>query len=233
MPSMRRSIWFWLSFGFAIILAIYFTSRIIMIGMGHGTMAKLHKTYITADVGNKDMTALSAAASMPKNTSFYSIDLDNLNANILSVPGVKDAAVRRMPNGNLAIRVSFHHFVASWTDGENYFPLSDDGTIANKPSTERPTSALLFRGPVPQNMPNKITDITNAANDMLPYIDYIEWIENRRWNIHTTNGITIKLPENDFSYAISSLTTINKNHNILERAITVIDMRDPARILVR
>ena len=226
---MRRSIWFWLSFVIALLLAIYFTSRIVMIGLGHGSMARLHKTSITADVENKDMTALSAAASFPKNTPLYSIDLENLNNNILSVPGVKDSSVRRLPNGNLIIKVSFHHFVATWTDGENYFPLSDDGTIANAPSDERPTSAVLFRGPVP----NDITEITNAANDMLADIDYIEWIENRPWNIHTTGGITIKLPETDFTYAISSLITINKNHNILGRDIKVIDMRDPARILIR
>ena len=233
MPGMRRTFWFWLSFGVAIVLAIYFISRVIMVGMGHGSVARLHKTSIVADVENKDMTALSAAASLPKNTSIYSVKLDDINSNLLAVPGVKDAAVRRLPNGNLVIRVSFHHFVAAWTDGMNYFPLSDDGTIANNPSSERPSSAILFRGPVPQNMPNKITDITNAANDMMADIDYIEWIENRRWNIHTNGGITIKLPENDFAYAISSLITINKNHNILGRDIRVIDMRDPARILVR
>ena len=197
--------------------------------MGHGTVSRLHKTSIVADAEKKDMTALSAAVALPKNTHIYSINLDSMNQNILSVPGVKNSAVRRMPNGNLIVHVSFHHFVATWTDGENYFPLSDDGTIANTPSTERPESALLFRGPVPKD----ITEITNAATDMLNDIDYIEWIENRRWNIHTNGGITIKLPENDFIYAISSLITINKNHNILGRDISVIDMRDPARILVR
>lgn len=225
---MKQKILFWLSFCIAIIMAIYFASRVIMVGLGHGDMARLHKTSIIADVENKDMTALAAAAALPKNTRIYSVDLDDLNSNILSVPGVKDSAVRRLPNGNLTIRVSFHHFVASWTDGENYFPLSDDGTIANTPSSERPDTAVLFRGPVPNN----ITEITNAANDMLSDIDYIEWIENRRWNIHTTGGITIKLPENDFASAIAGLISINKNHNILGRNISVIDLRDPTRMLV-
>ncbi|MBR4507573.1 MAG: cell division protein FtsQ/DivIB [Alphaproteobacteria bacterium] len=226
---MRRSIWFWISFCVAIVLAVYFISRIIMVGMGHGSMARLHKTSIIADIENKDMTALSAAAALPKNTPLYSIDLNEINSNILSVPGVKDSATRRLPNGNLIIHVSYHHFVAAWTDGESYFPLSDDGTIANNPSSERPTTAILFRGPVP----NDITEITNAANDMLADIDYLEWIENRRWDIHTTGGITIKLPEKDFGTAIASLITINKNHNILGRDIRVIDMRDTARILVK
>jgi len=226
---MRRSIWFWLSFCTSIVLAVYFISRTIMIGMGHGNLARLHKTSIIADVENKDMTALLAAASLPKNTPLYSVDLNEINSNLLSVPGVKDASTRRLPNGNLIIHVSYHHFVAAWTDGESYFPLSDDGTIANNPSDVRPTSAVLFRGPVPHD----ITEITNAANDMLSDIDYLEWVENRRWNIHTTGGITIKLPEKDFATAIASLITINKNHNILGRDIHIIDMRDPARILVR
>ena len=133
--------------------------------MGIGPMARLHKTYITADVGNKDMTALSA-----------------------------------------------------------------DGKYDDKsPITDRPESTLLFRG----QLPNDISDITNAANDMISDIDYIEWIENRRWNIQTTGGITIKLPEHDFVSAIASLITIDKTHNLLGRDIRVIDMRDPARILVK
>lgn len=237
MQIMKRSFWFWLSFCITIILAVYFISRVIMTCMGYGNATLLHKTYITADVENKDMTALSAAAALPKNTHIYSVDLDSLNANILSVPGVKDASVRRMPNGNLIINVAYHRFVAAWTDGESFYPLSDDWTIANKPTDTRPESAVLFRGPVPQDendkLNNNITEITNAANDMLSDIDYIEWIEKRRWNIHTTGGITIKLPERDFASAIAGLITINKTHNILGRAITIIDLRDPARILVR
>lgn len=231
MPSMRRSIWFWLCFCIAIILAIYFVSRVIMVGMGHGNLARLHKTSIVADIENKDMTALSAAASLPKNTSIYSVDLDDITSNLLSVPGVKDASVRRLPNGNMIIHVAFYHFIAAWTDGQDYFPVSDDGMVSDIPSNEYSASAIVFRGT--KKLPSNITDITNAVSELADEIDYIEWIEDRRWNIYTKGGITIKLPENDFAYAIASLITINKNHNILGRDIRVIDMRDPARILVR
>lgn len=228
MPSMRRSFWFWVSFCVAIILAIYFASRIIMISMGHGDLARLHKTSIIADVENKDMSSLSAAAALTTNTPLYT-NLDDINARISAVPGVKHSAVRRLPNGNLTIHVSYHHLVAAWTDGESYYPISDDGTKIENPSETRPESALLFRGPIPSN----VAEITTAVNDMLPDIDYVEWIEDRRLDIHTTGDITIQLPEDDFAHAIALLIEINKNHNILGRDIQVIDMRDPARILVR
>lgn len=205
--------------------------------MGHGAVAKLHKTQIISDAENKDMTALSAAVALPKNTRIYSVSLNDINEKLLSVPGVKNAATRRLPNGNLIIHVSHYHFVATWTDGENYFPLSDDWTTANNPTDERPKSAVLFRGPIPTDdidkQNNNITEITNAANDMIDNIDYIEWIEKRRWNIHTNDGIIIKLPESGFASAIAGLITLNKNNNILGRDIHVIDMRDPARILVK
>ena len=197
--------------------------------MGHGNLARLHKTSIIADVENKDMTALSAAAALSTNTPLYT-NLDDINARISAVPGVKYSAVRRLPNGNLVIHVSYHHLIAAYTDGESYYPISDDGTKIENPSDTRPESAVLFRGQIPTT---KVAEITTAANDMLADIDYVEWIENRRLDIHTTGGITIQLPEDDFAHAIARLIDINKNHNILGRDIQVIDMRDPARILVR
>ena len=229
MPSMRRSFWFWVCFCVAIVLAIYFISRTIMIGMGHGNLARIHKTSIIADVENKDMSSLSAAAALPTNTPLYT-NLDDINTRISSVPGVKHSAVRRLPNSNLVIHVSYHHLIAAYTDGESYYPISDDGTKIDNPSDIRPESAVLFRGAIPKN---KVAEITAALNDMLNDIDYVEWIENRRLDIHTVGGITIQLPENDYAQTVARLININKNHNILGRDIQIIDMRDPARILVK
>ena len=64
-------------------------------------------------------------------------------------------------------------------------------------------------------------------------IDFMEWVENRRWNIHTVNGITVMLPETDPDMAVNTLITLNNNHQILAKNLSVIDMRDSARILVK
>ena len=116
-----------------------------------------------------------------------------------------------------------------WTDGANYYPLSADGTIVNTPTEIRDENHIVFRGAVP----NDISAITDAAQNLLGILDYIEWIENRRWNLHTTGGITIKLPEHNAINAINTLITMNQTHHILNRKISVIDMRDDARILVK
>lgn len=226
---MKRSIWFWLCFVIAIILAIYFSVRIIMTGTGHGNLSRVRNISISADIKNADLSALATAATIAPGTHSYSVDLNAMNARIATIPGVRKSAVRRMPNGNISVQVSLYQAVALWTDGENYFPLSGDGTIVNTPTDTRDTGNIVFRG----KLPNDITEITKIARNLIGDLDYIEWIENRRWNLHTTGGITVLLPESDPTSAITSLITLNKNHGILHKDITIIDMRDTARTYVK
>ncbi len=226
---MKRSFWFWLCFIIAIIFGIYFATRIIMVGTGHGNLARVHNISIHSDVKNQNLSAIAAAIGISPNTPIKSVPLDELKNRVLSVPGVKDCAVRRLPNGNIVIRTSMHHTVALWTDGENYFPLSADGTIVNTPTNIRNIADVVFRG----ELPNDISEITRAAHNLVGNIDYMEWIENRRWDIHTTGGIIVMLPEQNPTSAINTLMTLNTNHRILGKAIKIIDMRDDARILIK
>lgn len=226
---MKKSLWFWLCFAVAIIFAVYFSVRIIMTGMGRGTNAYVNNISISADQSDKDLSAIVAAATVAPNTRTYSIDLDVLNSHVSNVPGVKKSAVRRMPNGNISVKVALYRAVALWTDGNHFFPLSADGTIVNKPTDIRDASHVVFRG----KLPNNISDITNAAHNLVGQLDYMEWIENRRWNMHTVDGITVMLPEDNPVAAIGTLISLNNNHNLLGKDITLIDMRDSARILVK
>jgi cell division protein FtsQ len=226
---MKKSLWFWLCFSVAIVFAIYFSVRVVMTGTGRGTNAYVTNISISADQSDKDLSAIVAAATIAPNTRTYSIDLDMLNERVSKVPGVKKSAVRRMPNGNISVRVALHRAVALWTDGQNFFPLSADGTIVNKPTDVRDASHVVFRG----KLPNDITQITNVAHNLVGDLDYMEWIENRRWNMYTNGGITIMLPEENPLAAIGTLISLNNNHNILDKDIKLIDMRDSARILVK
>lgn len=226
---MKKSFWFWLCFVVAIILAVYLASRIIMTSLGHGAAATVKSISISSDSGRQNLSSVAAFSGIPPGTKTYSVNLDDINARIATIPDVKTSAVRRLPNGNLAIRVNLHKAVALWTDGENFYPLSADGTIVKRLIDERPENTVVFRG----NLPDDIAEIAKVAHNLTPHLDYLEWIENRRWNIHTLGGTTILLPEQDPVASISALMIMDKNHHILSKRIDVLDMRDSARILVK
>lgn len=226
---MKRNLWFWLYFVAAILLAIYFATRIVMTFMGRGPISMVRNIHVSADTNAKDLTPMVAATGVAPGTRAYSVNLELVNERLLNTPGVRESAVRRLPNGNLSVRLHLYRAVAGWTDGTYYYPLSADGTVVNNPSEERKPGVVMFRG----NVPNDISAITKAATNLITEIDYLEWIDGHRWNIVTNDGIVIMLPESDPVAAIASIGMLNQNHNILSKNLKTIDMRDDARILVK
>ncbi len=235
--EMRKTIWFWLCFVCAIVLAIYFSARIVMIKMNYGKPVLVHNISIVADRSDVDLSPLRDAVSVSSGTPLYSVNLESINNQIANVAGVKKSSIRRLPNGTISVHVQMHNVLGLYQQSDGmYYPISDDGFIVNDPSVERQPNTILFRGAKPKN----ITKITQSVTPLTPFIDYIEWIENRRWNIYTTTGITILLPEDvvgtpeyEPNDAIVKLNNLNQEKSILSRAIKVIDLRDNKRILVQ
>lgn len=227
---MKRSIWFWMYFVIAVILAIYFATRITMIYTGRSNMSYITHMTIKTDSANKDfLNPIAAAVAVSSGTRPFGKTLTEINTRASATPGVRFSATSRLPNNDLEIYVELYDTIAQWTDGLQYYPLAPDGTIINKPSDTRLANTVVFRGSVPVD----IGAITTAAQTMLYDLDYMEFIEDRRWNLHTLGGITVMLPETDPTSAIARLKVLDKNHQILSKDITVLDMRDDARILVK
>ena len=225
---MKKSIFFWLYFITSIILAVYFAVRIITSQMGRGPISTV-KHIETYGTNAKDDEIIKMALGVSPGTNLRSIDLHQLNNRVSNIPGIKESAVRRLPNGNIIVKIKKHKVIATWTDGSYYYPLSADGTKIDTPSTERNDNSIVFMGVLPDNL----TDIINNVSSISKYIDYINMVESRRWNLHTKNGTTIYLPEKNPEIAINKINVLNHTHKLLSRKLDIIDMRDSARILVK
>ncbi len=225
---MKKSIFFWLYFITSIILAVYFAVRIITSQMGRGPISTV-KHIETYGTNAKDDEIIKMALGVSPGTNLRSIDLHQLNNRVSNIPGVKESAVRRLPNGNIIVKIKKHKVIATWTDGSYYYPLSADGTKIDTPSTERNDNSIVFMGVLPDNL----TDIINNVSSISKYIDYINMVESRRWNLHTKNGTTIYLPEKNPEIAINKINVLNHTHKLISRKLDIIDMRDSARILVK
>ena len=226
---MKKTIFFWLYFIATIILATYFSVRIITSLMGRGPVSSVKHISMLSDSKDTDFEQIRMAIGITNGTNIKTVDLHQINNRVAKIPGIKNSSVRRLSNGDIIIKTEMHKVAAQWSDGLYYYPLSVDGTKIDTPTTERDTNTIVFRGPVPENL----TQIVNAVSGLSKYIDYMDMIETRRWNIHTINGTTIYLPEDEPSVAINKINRLNQTHKILSRDIEIIDMRDKARILVK
>ena len=62
---MKKTIFFWLYFGMSIILAVYFSTRIITSQMGHGPISQVKTVYISSNDKETDMKPLEMAVGIP------------------------------------------------------------------------------------------------------------------------------------------------------------------------
>ncbi len=226
---MKKSLLFWLYFVLSILLATYFATRIITCYLGRGPISYVKHIEITSDNRDADLEPIGFAVGIRHGTTLRSLDLHQINNRVMAVPGIKNAATRRLPNGNLIIKTQHYNAVAMWTDGAMYYPLADDGTKIETPLEKPDENTIVFSG----NLPNDLTEIISGVSGLSEYIDYINMVESRRWNIHTKNGTIIYLPEDNPISAINKINVLNQTHQILSRDIGIIDMRDNARILIK
>ena len=226
---MKKTIFFWLYFVVAIVLATYFLTRFITSQMGRGPISNIHKVEITSDSKDTDLESIKMATGISRGINIKNLDLTQVSNRVQAVAGVKKASARLLPNGNLIIKTKQHHAVAMWSDGAYFYPLSEDGTKIDTPLETRDENTIVFRGETPKNL----KEIIDAVSPLTPYIDYITMIESRRWDVYTKTGMVIYLPEDNPSVAVNKVYELNKTKKLLSRDISVLDMRDSARILVK
>ena len=67
-------------------------------------------------------------------------------------------------------------------------------------------------------------------------IKVANYISKRRWNIildDIKNGVTVKLPEDDYEAAWKKLIKLEKTKGILKRKLTIIDLRSEGKVVVK
>jgi cell division protein FtsQ len=226
---MKKTLFFWLYFVISIILAVYFAVRIITSQMGRGPVSHVKHIFITSDSKDIDLEPVKVAIGITKGTNIKSVDLYQINNRVMNIPGIKNASVRRLSNGDIIVKTQPYKIAAQWSDGTYFYPLSMDGVKIDKPTTERNANTIVFQGVLPDDL----KDIINGLAPIEKYIDYVNMVESRRWNVHTKNGTTIYLPENNPNIAINKISVLNQTHKLLSKQLDIIDMRDNARILVK
>ncbi len=59
------------------------------------------------------------------------------------------------------------------------------------------------------------------------------WVGGRRWNLHLKGDIDVRLPEDDAQDAWVRLAAYHRNHRVLDKNVTVLDLRIPDRLIVK
>lgn len=179
------------------------------------------------------MNEILQALSVKKGDPILELSLSEMRDKLKAIQSVADAAVERSLPGALYVRIIEREPAALWQSKGTISLVDDQGVVMQgidvTPYQHLP---LIVGEGAPAHVAELMEILKNAPEIAQQYASAIR-VGDRRWNIRLKGNIELKLPEEDAANALLKLVSMNKEQQILERDITVIDMRIPDRVFIK
>ncbi len=175
--------------------------------------------------------------ALHRQDNFLNIDVIQIKRRLEELPWVRDVTVKRsfFPN-ILQIKIQEKEVLALWQLNQRFYPLDLDGYVIEAEYKPNQQILLVVGEDAPENLMHLLNAIKKIDETYLPRLKVANYISKRRWNLtfdDINNGITIKLPSEDFASALTKLINLDKTSAILKRKLTIIDLRLPDKMIVK
>lgn len=179
------------------------------------------------------LSALDVEDGIP----LMSIDLIKLRERMEALSWVKQAIVaRRLPN-ELSIKIEERLPFALWQLNGNVALIDADGVVITRHGLEEFSDHLLMVGDGVPEAANDLVYLLSLAPKVGGRIRSAIRISNRRWDLIFDNGIRLKLPAIGENYnpsmAWAQFVLQEEKHRLLDREVSVIDLRLRDRMVMR
>lgn len=164
------------------------------------------------------------------------VDLAQLRAELLQLGWIEDARVSRRLPDTLAIDLVERVPSAVLQRNQQLYLIDGEGHIlsAVDPHT-MPVSLPLVIGDGVESHIGALHTLIASQAPLKQLIEGATWIGQRRWDLRFQSGETLSLPEGEAAatQALATFAKKDQEARLLGQGYVRIDMRDPARMVVR
>ncbi len=188
----------------------------------------------TPDVSEDLAEQIRIAAFVSLPASSLEVNVASVRDRVESLDAVGRARVRALSSGVLEIRAIERVPVVVWR-GEGRIELLDQRgvRVAEVDSRLRRPDLPLIVGPgAAEHVPEALT-ILDAAGPVRNRVRGLVRMGERRWDVVLDRDQVIRLPEEEPVAALSRVMVMQASDGLLERDLTVVDVRDPRRPMLR
>ena len=166
--------------------------------------------------------------------SSFDINLEQLRADILLLDAVQDVELRIRPDGVLAAKLTERRPSLLWRHERGIELLDKDGhRVASVTERSVRPELPLISGDGANKASAEAMQIFAAAGPLLPRLRGLQRIGERRWDVVLDRGQRILLPSDGAVTALERVIALNGADDMFGRDISVVDLRDGSRPLVR
>jgi len=175
---------------------------------------------------------LQAAGIDPRGSLAF-FDVGDARARLEAQPLIREATVRKLYPGELTIQLKEREAFALWQLNGEISIISSDGTVIDRLRDMRFAHLPLVVGPGANKRARDYVALLGEAGALRGQIRGATLVSERRWNLKLTNGLDVRLPEQDADEAIRRLDRLAREQKLIDKDIIAIDMRQPDRVTVR
>lgn len=178
-------------------------------------------------------TEILAAADISNRNSLLFLDAQGVRERLMKLPLVRDAAVRKLFPSRVSIVITERQPYALWQKDGVVSVVSVDGTVIDTFHDDRFVALPFVVGEGANTHLEQFGALLDAAGDLRSRIKAGIRISDRRWDLMTTDGVTLRLPEENAAAAVAQVARLARDSRLLDKDIVAIDLRDPTRIAVQ
>ena len=160
-------------------------------------------------------------------------DAEAARRRIEALGWVREAVVERRLPGVIFLRIVERQPLALWQRAGRLVVVDRDGVVIDGASPRRFASLPVIVGDDAPANAGSLLDVLASEPDLSRRVAAAVRVGGRRWNLRFDNGVDVQLPERNLAAAWRRLAELDRAHQLLERDITVIDLRLPDRLVVR
>ena len=179
-----------------------------------------------------DKQDIAAIANQMKGKSILAIDLMAMREDILQLGWVEDVVIIRTLPDKLEIRLSERQPVALLQSAKGHQLIDASGAVIHGANPADFNHLIVASGKGAAERAGMIIDILRTEPEIFSDVWAVQYISQRRWDIHMRSGLAIRLPEHDPVLAWSRLAKLEQETAITARDLAAIDLRVPGQLIV-
>ena len=164
-------------------------------------------------------------------SSIFSLDADAARARLEALPSVESATVRKIYPGEVVVTLNEPVAVARWRmDGRTFVVDASGNQVAPAVFDDGDLPLVIGAGAGEAALP--MINLMNRYPALQRDLAALARIGDRRWDLIYYTGLRVQLPETGVSAALARLDAYHRDYQLLDRDVSLIDMRIPNAVAV-
>ena len=166
--------------------------------------------------------------------SSFDLPLEEMRQTVAALPAVAAATLRVRSGGTLQVAVTQREPVAVFRSPDGLKLIDATGVLIKTILTRAERSDLpLITGDGARENLTEGLEVYGAAGPLTPRMRGVVRMGERRWDVILDTGQRILLPTADPVQAFERVVALDQAQDLLQRDVSVVDMRHPARPTIR